>query len=326
MRYVIVLLALATLPACAAQNHAQAPQPLALAQTTATADAPSELQASQQAQRAEARVAPTSGRAPTPGERLVAAQAPAKPENVSDNALADAPANAAVDPPAAGAPLAPPRIVAREQDPGAPAIAPSLAALVRAEAPGPTAFGLPRTPQRFEPGSALLTLDESVVAMIKRDHGLRTEAYQGAAGNWLIGYGRAKGARPGMRISAAEADALLREDLAVVGRQVRAALTRPVSANEYSAMVALAHSIGTGAFRQSAVRRLFNQGDRKAAADAFLRWNRIQADGRRTESAELTARRMKERTHFLAGGIAAAALRETAALEAKPASGEDEPG
>lgn len=300
MRNFIILLAIATLPACATQNRAAAPQATALAQVAATDPqiAPD--------------ITPDAGQAPAPGAR--AALASPEPEPAADATEIDT-----------GRPV-PPEIVTSDGDPGEPAVSPALAALVNVETPQPVAVSPPAAPARFDPWSETLRLDESVVAMIKRHHGLRTDAYQGVAGNWLIGYGRAKGARPGMSVSAAEADAFLREDLAVIGRQVRAALSRPVSANEFSAMVALAHSIGTGAFRQSAVRALFNRGDRQGAADAFLQWNTMLRDGRRVEDPKLTAQRMRERTHFLAGGLAEAAQPDALALSAESVSREEEPG
>ena len=55
-----------------------------------------------------------------------------------------------------------------------------------------------------------------------RMEGLRLTAYRDAAGVPTIGYGHTKGVRMGDRISEAHARELLRQDVSVVERQVKA--------------------------------------------------------------------------------------------------------
>ena len=54
---------------------------------------------------------------------------------------------------------------------------------------------------------------QELVDQIKRQEGLRLEAYQDTLGNWSVGYGHTP-AFPGQTITEAEADSLLMQDLA----------------------------------------------------------------------------------------------------------------
>ena len=53
---------------------------------------------------------------------------------------------------------------------------------------------------------------QELVDQIKRQEGLRLEAYQDTLGNWTVGYGHTP-AFPGQMITEAEAEALLMQDL-----------------------------------------------------------------------------------------------------------------
>lgn len=173
---------------------------------------------------------------------------------------------------------------------GAPAAASPFAHLYDPEiqhAPGAPSFEALRT-------------DDAMVALIKDREKLSLRAFRGASGIWLIGYGHAKGARPGLRITEREAEWLLRQDLLVFEAAVKGALRRPVRQREFSAMVDLAYNAGIGAFLGSSVLKRFNDGDRRGAADAFLPWNKYRRfGGRPRRSRELAERRRLDRAHFL---------------------------
>ena len=55
--------------------------------------------------------------------------------------------------------------------------------------------------------------------LIKRNEGLRLEAYRCPAGVWTIGYGHTKGVYKGMRISKEEAEMFLCQDVEIVDNQ-----------------------------------------------------------------------------------------------------------
>ncbi len=162
---------------------------------------------------------------------------------------------------------------------------------------------VPTTPlsQPFNRANAGIELrtNQAGIDLIKQREGLRLESYNGPAGTLLIGYGHAAGVTPGMTISEAEAEHLLRDDLRAIEQHIKSELRVDVSENELSAMVLLAYNIGTGAFANSTVMRELNAGNRSAAADGFLLWNKVNRNGQLVEDWHLTEHRAKERDLFL---------------------------
>lgn len=135
------------------------------------------------------------------------------------------------------------------------------------------------------------------LALIKSFEGKRLTAYKCPAGVWTIGYGSTgPHVRPGMTISEAEAEALLRKDLARFENTVAAALPNATQ-NQFDAMVSLAFNIGSAAFAQSTVVRRAKAGNHAGAADAFHMWNK--AGGQ--EIAGLVRRRAAEAALYLKG-------------------------
>jgi lysozyme len=142
--------------------------------------------------------------------------------------------------------------------------------------------------------NANLRINDAGLQIIKDSEGLRLEAYN-LGGQWLIGYGHAATARAGMKITEAQAEALLRQDVKDAEDGVRRKVTVPVNRNQFSAMVSLAYNLGVGGFGRSTVLAALNAGDYNGAADAFLNHNK--AGGKVLE--HLTMRREKERALFL---------------------------
>lgn len=73
-----------------------------------------------------------------------------------------------------------------------------------------------------------------------------------------------------------------------------------LSQNAFDALVSLAYNIGIGALKKSSVYRHIKAGNKKAAADAFLAWNKARVGGRLTVLSGLSRRRTAERALFLA--------------------------
>jgi len=136
--------------------------------------------------------------------------------------------------------------------------------------------------------------NEAGVAIIKKSEALRLDSYE-LGGSDFIGYGHLMKQGEAAHISEAKADALLKADLGDCEAAVRRGLTVPVSSNEFSALVSLCYNIGTGNLAASSALKALNKGDRAAAADAFLFWNK--AGGVALD--RLTARRKEERALFL---------------------------
>ena len=138
-------------------------------------------------------------------------------------------------------------------------------------------------------------INERGLKLVETLEGLSLKAYLCPAGCWTIGYGSRRGVTPGMVITPEQAVVRLHADLGVaeaaVFRLVKAKLTH----NAFSALVSLVFNIGSGAFSGSTLLRVLNAGDTRAAANEFLKWNRVNGianDG-------LSRRRELERLLFL---------------------------
>jgi lysozyme len=144
-------------------------------------------------------------------------------------------------------------------------------------------------------------LNDASLNLIKKWEGFRAKAYQDSVGVWTIGYGTTVNAgvgidpKPGMCITEDQAIGYLDVTVTKFASNVTKVLKKPANANEFGAMVSLAYNIGPGAFSRSSVLRLFNSGNKKEAADAFLLWNK--AGGKVLRG--LTNRRNDERALFL---------------------------
>lgn len=138
-------------------------------------------------------------------------------------------------------------------------------------------------------------INQAGLDLIKEFEGLELEAYLCPAGVWTIGYGSTDGVQRGDRITAAEAENLLRKDVdrfeSAVAEMVKVAL----SDNQFAALVSFAFNCGSEALRGSTLLRLLNTGDYQGAAAQFLRWTRAGE----TELPGLVRRRNAERELFL---------------------------
>ena len=96
------------------------------------------------------------------------------------------------------------------------------------------------------------------IDMIKAHEGLVLYAYPDpgtGAQPWTIGYGHTKGVLPGMRISEAQAEEFLREDLEGFERAVLDLLPIPMTQSEFDALVSFTFNVGTFALETSTLRK-----------------------------------------------------------------------
>lgn len=126
--------------------------------------------------------------------------------------------------------------------------------------------------------------------MIAEFEGLRLAAYRDAVGVLTIGYGHTGAdVKPGMRITAEEADRLLTRDLERFERAVES-YAEKIEQHQFDALVSFAYNLGEGSLKGSTLLKLHNAGEYNAAAREFQRWN--HAGGR--VLAGLTRRREAE--------------------------------
>ncbi|HFJ4329509.1 lysozyme [Serratia liquefaciens] len=133
---------------------------------------------------------------------------------------------------------------------------------------------------------------------IKGFEDLRLVAYPdpGTGGKpWTIGWGHTKGVKQGDCITQEQAEQFLSDDLAVFELTANSAIKRPMTQNQFDAMVSLAFNIGGSAFAGSTLVKKFNAGDAKGAADEFPKWK--NSGGKIMPG--LVKRRAAERETFL---------------------------
>ncbi|MEM5516894.1 lysozyme [Henriciella sp. AS95] len=148
-------------------------------------------------------------------------------------------------------------------------------------------------------GSDLRT-SEAGLKLIMSYEGFRPVSKQLPDGRWVIGYGHTKAARENLRVSQAEAAAILRQyDLPPVEQALHDLLLVPVTQTEFDALVSFAFNIGVDQFENSDVLTLLNAGDRLKAASAMERWRKARVGTRDMIVDPLVRRRADEKAMFL---------------------------
>jgi lysozyme len=127
---------------------------------------------------------------------------------------------------------------------------------------------------------------------------LRLKAYRDERGIWTIGYGHTP-AFENETCTQEDADDWMQQDVKWAEDTVTKYVKVPMTQNEFDALCSLVFNIGCYHFECSTVLRELNFGNRNAAADAFLLWDKEQHDGVFAASAGLLHRRQSERSLFL---------------------------
>lgn len=142
-------------------------------------------------------------------------------------------------------------------------------------------------------------VSRAAIELIKSFEGFRELAAQTPEGAWTIGYGHAKTARAGTRVSEAEAELLLLYDLVEVGAMVNDLVYTPLTQNQFDALICFAFNIGLDGFRRSTVLRRINEGSMLQAACSFDMWRKADFEGERIVVDALVRRRAAEKALFL---------------------------
>ena len=118
-------------------------------------------------------------------------------------------------------------------------------------------------------------VDGEALALIKRWEGLRLEGYRCEAGVVSVGFGHTRTAQLGQRITEAEAERLLTEDLDRFERAISRMVTVPLTDNQFGALVSWAFNVGEGAAAKSTLIRKLNALHYDAVPAELMRWNKI---------------------------------------------------
>lgn len=143
-----------------------------------------------------------------------------------------------------------------------------------------------------------MKLSQRGIDLIKQFEGYSSKAYPDPATGgapWTIGYGTTRGVKPGMIITAEQAEKMLRDDVAKFESGVSSLITAPTTQGQFDAMVSLAYNIGLGNFGKSTLLKKHNARCYTCAADQFRVWNR--ANGKVMNG--LTKRRAAERQVYM---------------------------
>lgn len=93
-------------------------------------------------------------------------------------------------------------------------------------------------------------IGQAGLALIKQFEGCRLIAYQCSAGVWTIGYGHTAGVYKGMKITQAQADAFLKQDIAKFEKYINnpsyVPFTDKLNQNQFDALVSFAFNLGQG--------------------------------------------------------------------------------
>ena len=148
-----------------------------------------------------------------------------------------------------------------------------------------------------------MQVSDAGIELIKSFEGFRANAYpdpKSGGAPWTVGYGTTKfpSGRPvkqGDKVTPAQAELYLREDVKKFASSVDALVTVPLKQCQYDALVSFVYNLGATNFRKSTLLKKLNAKDYKGAADEFLRW---VSPGSSVE-AGLRRRRTAERAMFL---------------------------
>ena len=146
------------------------------------------------------------------------------------------------------------------------------------------------------------------IDLIKSFEGFSLTAYHGKcdrAGLYTIGWGHARGVRPGDKITLELAEKLLRDDIRdaenVVNLDYVSGRDKPiVTQSQFDALVSFVFNVKRESYLGSTLRRKLKAGDKMGAAGEFKRW--IYSDHKIAPG--LIPRRDAERRLFLQSGEA----------------------
>lgn len=147
-----------------------------------------------------------------------------------------------------------------------------------------------------------MQISSNGLKQIASHEGLRLEAYDDAQpnkkitslsqvrGTLTIGYGHTKTARVGMKITQAQAESLLLQDLKYFEARLAKLVKVDVNQNMVDSLLSFMYNIGDGNFAKSTVLKRLNSKDYQGVPSAMMMWDK---------PAGIVGRRAAEASNFL---------------------------
>lgn len=139
-----------------------------------------------------------------------------------------------------------------------------------------------------------MTRFEAAASIIKKFEGLYLTSYLCPGGIWTVGYGSTRSVRENLKITEAEADARLTEDMQDADDCIEEHVDVELTDNQRAALISFIFNVGCGNFRSSTLLRLLNASDYAGCAKQFQRWDKAKGK----VLAGLAKRRLAERELF----------------------------
>lgn len=141
-----------------------------------------------------------------------------------------------------------------------------------------------------------MNISEKGLNLIKNFEGCHLKAYKCPAGVLTIGYGHTgSDVKEYTIISQQQAEHYLKNDIIIHSNNVSRLVKRPLTQNQFDALVSFEYNVGYGNFASSTMLKLLNKGNYKAASEQFDRW--VFANKKKLQG--LVKRRKAEKELFL---------------------------
>lgn len=139
-------------------------------------------------------------------------------------------------------------------------------------------------------------VNAATLALVQKFEGLKLAAYLCPAGKWTIGWGHTRGVSLGDKITRAEAERLLAEDVADAAKHVDRLIKVTLNENQRGALASFVFNLGSGAFASSTLRERLNKGEYESVPSELRRWVRARHPhtGKLAEMPGLVRRREAE--------------------------------
>lgn len=117
-----------------------------------------------------------------------------------------------------------------------------------------------------------MKIGENGIALLKRHEGLKLQAYKCSAGVLSIGYGHTKDVTKGLKITAAQAEEFLKQDMTWAEKAVNNENLQ-LNQNQFDALVSFVFNVGATAFKNSTLLKMIKVNPNSANIPSeFAKW------------------------------------------------------